>query len=168
MLRWSKHFLPEIDCFILIFFAIDFSIDSLYCEFPLTFSNSKSLFKPCISDDNVFFSSFQEYWCIFVWKVYLQDSFNTAKMIEIRPQIVVQLWYLPLELAFVCRPCTLISIWTLLVVCEGFWSLLLWTCAQERPSEGSCCYSVYLHKKVLERFPQFRHTPQFRLPVKSW
>ena len=31
-------------------------------------------------------------------------------------------------------------------MCEGFWALLLWTYAQERPSEGSCCYSFYLHK----------------------
>ena len=33
----------------------------------------------------------------------------------------------------------------------GFWALLLWTCAQERPSEGSCCYSVYLYIKTYKQ-----------------
>ena len=36
------------------------------------------------------------------------------------------------------------------VVCEGFWSLKLWRCAQEQPSEGSWYHSVsYLHIKTV-------------------
>ena len=45
-----------------------------------------------------------------------------------------------------CRPCTLISIWTFVSCVRGLLSPASLNMQQEQSSEGSCCYSVYLHK----------------------
>ena len=57
-----------------------------------------------------------------------------------------------LGFASVCRPYTLISIWTLVSCVQGLLSPCFFEHAhQERPSEGSFCYSVYLHIKTYEQ-----------------